>query len=254
MSKKYFALLFFAFILFVSPQHLKALCDNPVIDLKFQSPHRVYLGINFSGLNLDFPIGNLRYKGEAFSSGIDLGYEYKKPESLYLGCHINTSLSDNGFRITHQRNALKPKCKDPSFVGIAVQAGYNILIDSWLITPYTGLGGWFIETDPNHHGVRETLCYFAYGVKGAYAFVSGYEAGWDLQFFRTYHGRKEFKNEDLDTCIYFETPGAYLGLPLKAYLGSCWQWDIQCEPYILAFSLKQHQLAYGIRLSTGYHF
>jgi hypothetical protein len=230
-------------------------CINTVIEVQRCSPHRVYGGLNFSGLTVDIPIAHVRYRGSGFTCGPDFGYEYKKPESLYFGAHFNTSIGNKGFKAVYRHRKEEHVPNDPLFGGFAIQVGYNILLcNDWLLTPYTALGDWFIDADDHGRGFHETLCYFAYGLKGMYGFNAGYAVGWDLQFFRTFHGRKKFKNDHGEIHGYFETPGAYLGLPLKIYFGSCWQWDFQCEPYLLAFSLGEKQLAYGARLNVGYNF
>jgi hypothetical protein len=256
MKTKYIWISFYVLYLLFFPQILKAEYVNCVIETKFQSPFRVSVGWNISGLTLDIPLGKLRYRGSQFSNGVELGFEYRKPESLYFELHATGSLAREGFKATYKQKEVKSEGSDPFLCDLALQVGYNFLFrENWLITPYAALGNFFLGfPDHSHRGFEETMGYIGIGMKGDYSFEEGYDVGFNLQFFRNFSGHKKFKNDELDLRGWFRTPGVYLGFPGKVYLGSCFQWDVKCEPYILALSLGEKQLAYGIRLSTGYHF
>lgn len=170
-----------------------------------------------------------------------VGYEYIKPESLYVGGEAWMMLCYGSFPF------------ERTMAEAEVRTGYNFLLNEEdRFTPVIGLGyfqnrGLGGCRDSKHHEDKQGLWYITLGALYEHQFNNVFDLGVNLKGLLGHcTGKKRWGDP---------VWGFDLSLPLTFHFGERRNWDIRLEPfYIQMFGpRKTHDFAGG-RSSFGYRF
>ena len=232
-------------------------CEGTLSEIKEQYPNRFAAGLNLSHLDLNIHMASVKAKGNNAFSGIHIGYEYRKPESLYMLLDIGVSGSDhrlsvNAKEVDHNRSL------NLRFGKIALLFGYTNTYCNWLWTPYVGFNSFLVRNENTHQAkLYERLRGFAIGIRADYSFNDCFDLGTDIQLFNIC-GIKEYRLKNFNNSYlarsYFESYGLNISLPMTYHYGQTRQWDIKIEPYYTVIAFRHNQHTYGANFLVGYNF
>lgn len=216
--------------------------------------HRLSLSLNALAISLDSEFADVIIKGTDAYIGPQISYEYLLPESFYFAGALSITCADKGYPAYYKNTIKVPYEPDLVFSTISFDVGYTKKYGNLLFTPYAGIGNWHLHSDDSNKGLNQSVSYNAYGIRLDYFTCACSSVGINLKVFRSFHTTKKFETEDYRVEYWWETPGATLSLPGRTFFGNCNQWDLQVEPYFMALSFGEKQIAYGANIGIGYHF
>lgn len=234
-------------------------CEGTLAEIKELYPNRFAAGLNLSHFDLKIAMDNVKVHGSDSFNGICLGYEYRKPESLYVLFDTGVSVSDHNFHV-HENDLNSNQSLGLDFVYSSILLGYTKAYCNWLWTPYLGIGGFSIcNENTKHSKIRQHSSVFTIGAKCDYSFNDHFDLGANIQFFSNC-GTKEYRIErlshrkDLVERSYTESCGMRVSIPVTYHYGETLQWDIKIEPYYKVIDFKHNLRTYGANFLVGYNF
>lgn len=234
-------------------------CEGTLAEIKEQYPNRFAAGLNLAHVDLEIDMNHVKVDGGHSFSGIYLGYERQKPESIYVLFDVAVSGSNRRFS-AHAPDLDNNRSLSLKFGKSSLLFGYTNSYCNWLWTPYVGFGTFLIRNENTTQSkLRERLRYFTIGAKCDYSFNDCFDLGANLQLF-TICGFKEYRIKNLSerrdflARSYFESYGLSFSLPITYHYGETLQWDIKVEPYYTVIAFKQNQHTYGANFIVGYNF
>lgn len=222
-----------------------------------KNPHNIYFGPHFLGFQLDTTVDNIQVEGTRFLWGFEIGYEYLKPRSFYLGIDLYAVSTDADF--TASINNVSPSWNQGAKVlgNIELRGGYTFALQQWLITPYLGLGIYDLfnlDDTNNEDGFSEDLPYVTIGAHTDYQCSSYFKIGLNLNIFKTFCAQQKFTLSSSEAVEHNNFWGGEVGIPFTWYFGACRKWSLQFEPYYSSLSFCETQNIYGARFLAGYRF
>lgn len=210
-------------------------CEGTLAEIKEQYPSRFTAGLNFSQVDVEINIGDVKAKGNRLFSGIYLGYEYRKPEGFYLSFDVGVSSSDRKFSV-HATDIDDNRALHLDLGKSSLLFGYTNNYCNWLLTPYVGFGTFLIRNDHTHQTkLYERIRCFTIGIRSDYSINDSFDLGANFQLFNLC-GIKEYRLKDFSNSqdylvrSFFESFGLSISLPLTYHYGETLQWDIKIEP------------------------
>jgi len=220
-----------------------------------QHPHRLYFGLpEFVWLDMKTDINGVQVDSSRPFWGIMLGYEYLKPNAFYAGIDLLSTATPHNFHAEFEGLDLSLDNNLSGFGTFDIRLGYTIGHEKWMFTPFAGIGA-HVLLDEKHHGLWERMPYYSAGLRTKYIVSEIFDAGLNLQTWRTRNFMHKEFNCFLGKAI--STPagwGGKIGLPLTWHFGPTRQWEFQVEPYVAKLLFSESQNAYGANLLFGYHF
>lgn len=234
-------------------------CEANLAEIKEQYPNRFAFGLNLSHVDLNLDINRVKINGHDAFSGIYIGYERRKPDSVYVLFDVLVSGSDHKFHV--RRNDLNDhQSLDLDFHSSSLLIGYTKAYCNWLLTPYLGIGSMEICDDSiKHTKVSQDFGGFIAGFRCDYSLVDCFDLGANLQFFsncstKEYRLERLNHNRDLVERSYNESWGLSISLPVTYHFGQTLQWDLQIVPYYSVVTYKEKLRTYGTNFLVGYNF
>lgn len=252
---KYWKILFFSLLSTLGVIN----CEGNLAEIKEQYPNRFAAGLNLSHVDLNINLDRVKVKGNHAFSGIYIGYEYRKPDGIYVLFDVRVSGSDRRFSV-NAKDLNYNHSMDLNFGRSSLLFGYTNTYCNLLWTPYVGFGSFLIRNESTIHSkLEERLRYFTIGVKCDYSINDCFDLGANLQLFAIC-GIKEYRiknfndNGDFLTRSYFESNGLSFSFPITYHYGETMQWEIKVKPYYTVIAFRQNQHTYGANLVIGYNF
>ena len=236
-----------------------ATCEANLAELKEHYSNRFSVGLNLSHFNLDLDIDHAKINGRNAFSGLYLGYEHRKPDSIYVLFDAMLSVSDHKFHL-HHKSVDGHQYLDLDFIRSSLLLGYTKAYCNWLFTPYLGFGGMEICNESTYHPKfsQDFGCFVA-GMRCDYSFIDCFDLGLNLQIFsncntKEYRLERLTHNKDLVERSHSESWGLHASLPITYHFGQTLQWDLQIEPYYTVVTFKEKLRTYGANFLVGYNF
>lgn len=234
-------------------------CEAGLAEIKEAYPNRFAVGLNLFQGDLDMNMRHVKVDGNEGFSGICFGYEYRKPESIYILVDVAIAGSNNKFHV-HEEGLNGERALHLDFINSSILLGYTKSYCNWLLTPYFGFGGVDICNETTRHPkIRQHSGFVIAGFKCDYSFNDYFDAGANFQLFSNC-GTKEYRIEKLSDSSSivirsdFNTFGLSVSLPITYHYGCALQWDVKLEPYYTVISFEETQRLYGAILAIGYNF
>ncbi len=220
--------------------------------------NHIYFGPEIFLFDLNTHVRNVKVHGLKIFGGLRLRYEYLKPKAIYAGIDLFSAVSNKSFNASIKEFHFPHNNKVTGFSNFELRLGYTAGIKKWSLTPFFGLGGYSFANNGHSFHFRETMLYYAAGLRSLFDLSDSFYLGANLKVFRTDDTERKFtfrfgghikhlKNSD-------NMWGGEIGVPLVWHVGSRRRWDIQLEPYFLKLDFSEVQNIYGTRLLFGYSF
>lgn len=235
--------------------HCHSQCCNP-FEAYARAPHHLYFGVNRLTYQLETDIHDFRVKGPRYLIGLQLGYEYLKPCTIYWGIDFSSVQSNDHLKGKQKSKPYKDLTDEKTTLGnLDLRLGYSFLAQNCLLTPFVSLGGYLL--DPQKHpnkGYKEEISYLSAGLRSKYAVSKRFNIGANLKVLRIIEKEQKLNFEGQKHKKVTNTWGGELGIPFTWFLGCTQKWDLQIEPYLLRLDRAEKQTSYGARLLLGYRF
>ena len=222
-------------------------------ETKKKGPHHLYFGLEFLNVSLSSKIHDVKVEGSKFYWGTGLGYEYRKPWAFYAG--IDTiSTSTNGDYRAYQNDVRVSTGNNPSFFdNLDLRLGYTLFPSNVSISPFLGIGTYFIRTFARDQGFLEIIPYLSGGLRTIFPITNLFDLGMNCKLYRAGQSEKLYF-DDTSVKHMKDIWGGEIGIPLIFYFSATRTWDFQIEPYYLRLDFAEKQNVYGTHLLFGCHF
>ncbi|MBS0626165.1 MAG: hypothetical protein JSS32_08965 [Verrucomicrobia bacterium] len=202
--------------------------------------------------------GLLNEKGDApFYAGVNVAYEYNKPNSIYLDAQWAESTSTFDHHITFTNDSHVSTSIDASISNLEGCAGINFHQAKLTAIPFIGVGRYvesrYYEDWTGRPSEKVQQIYGALGNKLIYRFSPLFDLGLNAKIMRPAYLKAEskwFKEVRMaNTLDYFFYE---VSLPASWHLPD--QWEIQAEPFLFTLSNSSADRFLGARLALGHTF
>lgn len=233
--------------------------------------HRMYVGPD---VFFDLAKGTYASQGgyahavasNAIFGGVRLGYDYLKPQAFYFGTDGLVSIGRQSFTLTYFPIDQMPCCantrtceikESPLFANIEQRYGYTFqspISAKSTITPFSGVGGYYIRSQFNHDSSYTTWMYAAAGFRKIQQFCENFDIGVNLKVMYAFAIRAVDGTWSKTSWRVSQGFWGYeVALPFIWHVGSK-RWDLQFQPYFLKLKATSISQIYGLRLQAGYSF
>lgn len=251
LMKNKLSLLMFVFFLVASTT--LGFTSNHQVSLNqrlLAKPNRVYFGPEFLSFQIDTHVRDVHVDGNTWFWGLRFGYEYLKPKALYAAAEILATNAHRDFRMSDDFWKYNGKgCA--SFGSLQTRFGYNFSSNHYLMTPYLGLGTYYLSKH-GHYGFLESIGCLSAGLRTQFACSSRCVIALNTEFFRTLGVKQSATIKDQKATRHTNGFGCNVATPLTIRLST--GWDMQLNPYYLRLLFAENQNIYGINLLFGYRF
>jgi hypothetical protein len=217
----------------------------------WEHPHHIYFGPQVFSSNINYKVGNVRVDDCNTYWGFDLGYEYLKPDDLYVGIDMIVAGAGSGYAATYQNRHI-PKADANAWVELGLRLGYTLGIGREMMTFFLGYGA--LVFGHHQYGLIETMNVFSGGLFTQYEISPYFNVGLDLRAIRTNRTNIEFRynNWDLNYKNHHNLWGGEISVPFVWLVGGSKRWEIDLVPYFLRLGFSEAQNIYGVQLLFGY--
>jgi len=262
-----FCLIAFPFLAWadVTPPNAKS-TDSQIVEA---APDRLFIGADlyYQNMEYDFEPHNREFKNAFY--GLDVGYEYRKPDSIYGRFELNTSWKNS-------KSGWRNLDSDTFNFGAEGRVGYNFSEKGLDLIPYFGFGYYQLNT-PNASKISWQYPLLGFWIN--YAFTNYVELGLNIKMMFTINAK--LHPNDLYNKGSFNLQNHFqyaIELPTTFYLDDEKKWDLRITPYFTQKNLSgvvehgyhnpnsQNPIPYtvslpdldiyqvGGRIEVGYHF
>jgi hypothetical protein len=201
-------------------------------------------------------------KQNVYYGGLRFGYEYLKPQALYLNTDVVALLGTT--HTTLHNDTTKTKVWDrtrEAFKGergrlwsnIEQRVGYTFassLLPSCTASVYVAPGFHYEHVNGKH----AYWTYAATGLKTVQQFTDSFSLGCDVKVMYAF-AAKDKGNLALSTTLgRKEFLGYEVGVPFAWKVGQDKAFDIQVKPYLLKLNVNSQETILGARVELGYNF
>ena len=255
MKKLIVCLLFSAFFSSVNSGYGN---ENPSSQLKLENekwPHRLYLGPEIFLFDLNTHVKNIKIDGLKCFEGLRFRYEYLKPKRVYAGVDFLSAVSYKSFNASSQGYHFHQNNGVTGFGNFELRLGYTFAYKNGMLTPFLGMGAYAFKTNGHYFHFRESMVYYAAGMRCLFELSRIFSIGLNWKAFRTDATEQRFKYVLMGQTItdkdYNDMWGGEIGVPLIWNIGATKRWNIQVEPYFLKLDFSEVQNIYGSRFLFG---
>jgi hypothetical protein len=249
---------FTGFLLFVGLWAYGNESSSPSESIDAKYPHHFYLGPETFLFDVNTHVKNIKVEGSKFFGGLRLRYEYLTPSSFYAGVDLFSAVTNKSFHAKYKKYHFHVNNGITGFGNFEFRLGYTFSIRHGMLTPFLGMGAYSFGNNGRYFHFRESMVYYAGGLRSLFQLNSLFSIGWNLKVFRTDDTVQKFKyifaGRRIKRTEHDNMWGGEVGMPLVWHVGSSKRWDIQLEPYFLKLSFSEVQNIYGARLLAGYRF
>jgi hypothetical protein len=251
----------FFLISFLSFIRFDAYGNEPSSQLKSineKRPHHVYLGPEVFLFDLNMHVKSIKVSDLKVFEGLRLRYEYLKPKAFYAGVDLCSVVSIKGFNAKYHNFHFPKNNNITGFSNLEFRLGYTFAPKNQMLTPFLGLGSYYFANYGHHFHFRESMVYYAAGIRSLFDLNQSFSLGLNLKVFRTDDTEQKFKylfmGHKIKHVEHDNMWGGEIGVPCMWHIGSAKKWKIQLEPYFLKLDFSEVQNIYGTRLLFGYLF
>lgn len=217
-------------------------------------PNGLYAGANLFGLSLNSSFKGAEVSGTCFMGGVQLGYICQKPDCFYLDADLLLAIGGKFNETIDQFSIDQDDDDGYGFFHAGLSAGYPFQKKNALIAPFVSLGIYVLGSTNENRGISEDLPYAGLGLNYLYEYKRFFEYGLDLRLFYTFAGRIKMELDSITLKKGMNRPGGQIAAFFNWHFGETRRWDFRLNPYLLALTFTELQLAFGSSISLGYHF
>lgn len=193
---------------------------------------------------------DVHINGNSWFWGLRFGYEYLKPKALYAAAEILATNAHRDFSMSNESWKYNGKgCA--GFGSIRTRFGYTLSKKYYLMTPYLGLGTYYLSKH-GHNGFFESIGCVSGGLRTQFECSYRCVIALDTEIFRTLGVKQSTTISSHKVTHHTNGFGCNIAVPLTIRLST--GWDIQLNPYFLRLLFSENQNIYGTSLLFGYRF
>lgn len=226
--------------------------------IREKNPHHIFLGPEAFLFDLNTHVKSVKVDGLKLFGGLRLRYEYLKPKAFYAGVDLFSAASSKSFHAKYHGYHFHRNSNVTGFGNFEFRLGYTFAPKNKMLTPFLGMGSYSFANYGHHFHFRESMVYYAAGMRSLFDLNRLFSLGLNLKVFRTDDTEQKFKylfmGHKIKHVEHDNMWGAEIGIPCVWHVGSTKKWEIQLEPYFLKLDFSEVQNIYGTRLLFGYLF
>ncbi len=212
---------------------------------------RFYFGPEIFWTNTAPAIKEIHVKDHSIYYGLTAGYEFLRPNALYLGIEGLYALGRMHIKAQHQKTKIYQDHVPGTFANAELRLGYNFhLPESFYLTPFIGFGGYHVRPIRSIHYVQNWL-YVAMGMKTEYEVNPDFSVGVNLTGTHAVYLEQRIKKHKYSSFYHNNTNvfGYEISFPLTLKIGDTKNWALRLEPYYLKLNSHSDANAVGGKLT-----